>query len=208
MDTGKLKNANIEGGKLIAQFSGLFIGKARQAMLFALRSVLAFLLKHIRNVLFLSASKEMVRANAVSNIAMMADQKIIGNKAMRQGIRESVCKNLLATVPELAVSIAQNGSSPQPAVARLIHFAPKDFTHFLMGGGCTPKHAMKVMVVDELVLLAVAYCRFATTSTLAIAVGDFVRGVVRDMLDHVVSPPKTCGHALGRLHRRQGTSIG
>lgn len=199
MHFGKLQNTHVEFGKLLAQRLGFFVGETCQAMCFAARSILAFLFKHICDVVLLCASKQVCRIHTGAIVASMAYKQIVRNRFYGQSIGDSMRANRDAPNGKLTVSIWEAGALPKPTIvwSRFRNFCPEPI--------CERRKLLDVimMIVKELIGFSVANHGLLTTATLAISVGDVVRG----MIVHVASPFVTIGHAVGCLQQRRGASI-
>ena len=81
----------------------------------------------ISHVVGMGAKKKMIWANAGWDITVMTDKNIVGNRPKVQFPTNSMSQLVTAFKAKLTLSKGQFVTSPQPAFARLVDFAPKAF---------------------------------------------------------------------------------
>ena len=69
----------------------------------------------------------MVRSNADRNVAMMANQAIIGDRSVGQFPSDAMRVRVLSSKPELPVAICADASAPEPATVCLFNIRPKPY---------------------------------------------------------------------------------
>jgi len=81
----------------------------------------------ILKIIRVRSRPEMIRIAALAVIARMADKKVVGYRAFRKNVRDTVSSSVSATIPEGAVAVIRAGGLPFPAIigATDIHFTPK-----------------------------------------------------------------------------------
>lgn len=92
---------------------------------------LSALFVSVRDVFCLGAQEQMARIYALWNIASVTDAQAIWNKSVGQSPCDSVSQAHSTIRPELTVAGSDCGCRPQPALARLVHLAPKSVLYTL-----------------------------------------------------------------------------
>jgi hypothetical protein len=80
---------------------------------------------HVEGVVALRAEPEMVRIDAVANVAMVEDAEIIGDGADGDLEGDAMRQFGAASDIEAAVAAAIDATSPDPAIARAINLGPE-----------------------------------------------------------------------------------
>jgi hypothetical protein len=180
--------------------------------LFAARAIVAFLVAHISYIISTSTEKEMIRVAARRIIALVKNTHSTRNRSIVQFVTESVCLVLLHTIVQLPVARRCFSALPFPARIFVANYAmTPEFIcqRFKLSLSMSRKKSYGHT-------LNVAMLRFIfgrnpgllPASTLAVAVGYFIRGFVRGMIAHVwfslqnLTMPRDC------FSSRRGAFIG
>lgn len=83
------------------------------------------LLNFIRRVLRVSAKKQMIRSNAVSNITAMAHTHILVERAIRKLIGCPMRLPLLTVPAKRAIAVREHSAIPKPASLRFANLGPE-----------------------------------------------------------------------------------
>src|SRR5689334_13911991 len=87
---------------------------------------------HVSHVIEIRSEEQMIRSNARRIVAPMANMHPVGNPAVADAPRDTVCADAnIALNGELAVRFVcgEDGSNPLPALSALVHLAPEASEH-------------------------------------------------------------------------------
>jgi hypothetical protein len=207
---GKLTDADIQFGKLLAQCACLLVRKTCEAMSLALRPVLAFLCKHISNIFPLGAYEEMRNSDASASVTMVTNQQIVRYGAVGQSVGEAMSKYALAVGIEFPVTVVLNIPSPYPAP---ITFGDHNLTpKALFDWSPSAIHSV-LMGMNKFVRLVTPNKCLTAATAMAVTVWNFVKGKLGldqlwGMLHGIGSPFTTIGQTRGAHEASPGLFIG
>lgn len=182
-----------------------WVGLARWAVALAV----ALLGNHVINVILPCAKKEMTRPDTGAIVAMMQNPKPICDFAIVESVRVAVSTSVPGSIPESTIANVSMATDPYPAggIQNSMHG-----TFFIDLGPETLfgyREYLRIMADDvshrlapnPAILLACSFGNgcWLTAPASAVAIGDFARRFVGDMIRHVVSPFSTFGHATERF---------
>lgn len=113
--------------------------QARRVAVAACRPTLPF---HIGGVFSRGADKQVVRANTVPYIAMVAHMQTGRNRAACPFIGQAMRRRMTPSDAETAIAVGCTGAEPQPAVARFVHFRPETFLGGDIGASARAKRTV------------------------------------------------------------------
>lgn len=157
-----------------------YLGLRELAIVLSLSSCLAALVYFVSHIFLHITAPQMIRIGALWGIARMANTKAIGDQYSVMYLPGCAMGVIHFPSPiHYTIAAARDCPLPHPALIKRAWCA------------VGPKIVCKCRVFR-----------------LVFAWSQFLRRIERGILDHVVSPFSTIGHASGRLQRRAGASIG
>ena len=178
---------------------------------FCIWNFLAFLLPTLSRFVFHvvrnCTEKQVVRVDAPRIITFMQDLKIIENKATVKEVRQAVRphSSFLPYPLRRAISFIVQRPIPRPARVSLAwdNVIPESvFRRKKLSESDPVSDDEFLRLAPDPSLLRVglwAKIGFLTTPTVAVSVGDFLRGFVRSIISHVDSLLVTFGQTVGRF---------
>lgn len=194
--------------KFLSNLDHLWLREFCEAVRLATR--LAVFCHFIRHIVGLGAKKQMIGVHTAAIVALVTNIQVFWGGTAMKYVGDPVSGHLFAAPMRSAVAFWTNWPLPLPANTwiALVNVFPK-FPGIGLAGIVSGRKTYRFAFDPS--ALRLVLCRYPgllSTTTLAIAVGDFVRGFVRGMLRHVNASLLGVGRATGCLSQRRGVSIG
>lgn len=170
------------------------------AMRLSVAVIVASLRDHVMHIVCGCTDKQMCRINASRVIAPMADKQAIWNRPIMQFPAKSMGKKILiAPYAKMPIALYEFCRLPLPAFigAAFIDLAPKTLGSGTWGFAVVAGYEVIRFSTSRAATLITVLrdACFLSTTTMAITVRDFVRGMIHD----VVSASNAINHATGHF---------
>lgn len=197
---GEIRRGHIALGVVSPSVNNFFLGEFCVRMI--LTPLMAFLGYFIRHVVGARTQEMMRWVAAWRVVTVMADYKSIRDRAIRQFIGNAMGRKRLTTTANMDSPIAHwvGASLPVPAIigAENVNMRPESFCIGTKAGIMpVDKPEWFAFYVTAPVFISFRNGGFLSTSTMAIAVWDFSRGLSCGIITHVNSLLSAIGHSVG-----------